>query len=101
MPILNSTQITAAAVAFANDAFVKSGAVANLSTTDVIALMTAIDTAMASTPSAFAAAHSGSANVGAGFGAAASAAVPTSTSVQQSIGLYYWAAQIKLSLLGG
>lgn len=94
MAILNATQIAAAARAFAQSQFVVPNNVANLSLTDIITAITAIDTAMASTPSAFATAHSGSANVGAAFGAAVSAAVPTSTSAQQGVLLIFWVQQV-------
>ncbi len=94
MAILNATQIAAAAVAFAQHSFVIPNQTANLSLTDIQAGITAIDTAMAQTPAAFATAHSGSANVGAGFGAAVAAAVPASTVAQQSAMLIFWTQQV-------
>ena len=94
MSILNSTQIAAAAVAFANSQFVKANATANLNLTQIQAGITAIDNTMASTPGAFATAYSGSANVGAAFGAAVAAAVPGSTTSQQGTMLIFWVSQV-------
>jgi len=93
VPILTSAQIAAAAQAFANTVFVLPKVTANLSTTQIIAGITAIDTAMASTPSSFGSTYSGSVNVGSAFGAAVSSAVPGSTSAQQSLMLIFWCQQ--------
>lgn len=94
MAILTPTQITAAARAFAQTVFVVPGVTANLSLDQIVLGITAIDTAMASTPSAFATAHAASANVGAGFGAAVATAVPTSTVAQQGVMLIFWVQQV-------
>jgi len=101
MPILNATQIAAAARNFANVEFVLAGAVANLALDQIEAAVTAIDTAMADSPATFAAlltgTYSGNANVGSVFGSLVAAAVPGSTENQQGAMLIYWIQQV----LGG
>jgi hypothetical protein len=94
MSILNSTQIAAAARAFAQEMFVIPGLVANLNLTQIEAGITAIDNVMSDSPSAFATAFSGSANVGSAFGAAVSSAVPGSTTTQQGVMLIFWVQQV-------
>jgi hypothetical protein len=98
MSILTTAQITAAAAAFANQQFVAPKVTANLSTTQIIAGITAIDTAMASTVASYSATYGPSglnvANTASGFGAAVSAAVPGSTSEQQGIMLLFWTAAL-------
>jgi hypothetical protein len=94
MPILNPTQIQAAAVAFAKTVFVIPNVTANLSTTQIIAGITAIDTLMSSTPTAFASTYSASVNVGSSFGDAVSTAVPGSTTAQQGLMLIFWLQQV-------
>ena len=94
MPILNSTQIAAAAQAFAQHSFVVPNVTANLSVTQIIAGITAIDTLMSSTPASAASTYSGQVNVGSMFGAAVAAAVPGSTSGQQGLMLIFWCSQV-------
>ena len=94
MSILNSTQIAAAAAAFAKAVFVTPGVTANLSTTQIIAGITAIDAVMSSSPASFASTYSGSPNVGSGFGAAVAAVVPGSTTAQQGLMLIFWCQQV-------
>jgi hypothetical protein len=94
MPILTAPQILAAAQAFSQVMFVGPNATANLSLTQIQAGITAIDTVMSDTPSAFATAFSGSVNVGSAFGAAVAAAVPGSTSAQQGTMLIFWISQV-------
>lgn len=94
MPILTTPQIVAAAQAFAQKMFVVPGVVANLSTTQIQAGITAIDTVMSMTPAVFASTYGAQANVGSAFGAAVSAAVPGSTSAQQGVMLIFWVQQV-------
>ena len=98
MSILTSAQIVAAAQAFAQQQFVAPNVTANLSSTQIIAGITTIDTLMADTPAAFAAlctgTYSSQPNLGSVFGAAVSAAVPGSTSEQQGIMLLFWTAAL-------
>ena len=93
MAILTTAQIAAAATNFARTVFVSPNVTANLNTTQIIAGITAIDTAMASTPSSFASTYSGAANVGAALGAAVAAAVPAATTQQMSLMLIFWTQQ--------
>ena len=98
MAILTTAQIATAAQAFAKQQFVTPNTTANLSTTQIITGITAIDTLMADTPATFAAlctgTYSSQPNVGSVFGAAVSAAVPASTSEQQGIMLLFWVAAL-------
>lgn len=98
MPILTAAQITAAAQAFAQKVFVSPNVTANLSVTQIIAGITAIDTVMSDTPAAFNTSFgtggTNSANVGASFGAAVAAVVPGSTVAQQGTMLIFWVAQV-------
>jgi hypothetical protein len=94
VPILNSTQIAAAAKAFANSVFVIPNVTANLNLTQIIAGITAIDTVMSSTPASFAGTYSASANVGSSFGTAVATAVPGSTTAQQGLMLIFWLQQV-------
>jgi hypothetical protein len=97
MSILTPTQIQTASQAFATY-WNGLGNVANLSTTQIAAGITAIDTLMADTPAAVAtllgSTYSGQPNLGSVFGAAVSAAVPGSTSQQQAFMLTFWLKQL-------
>jgi hypothetical protein len=94
MSILTAPQIAAAAAAFANSAFVAPNLTANLSMTQIIAGITAIDNLMAGTVAAFATAGSGAANAASVFGVVVAAAVPASTSQQQGGMLIFWLQQL-------
>jgi hypothetical protein len=94
MPILTANQITAAAQAFAQAVFVIPKVTATLSTTQIIAGITAIDTVMSSTPSSFGTTYTASANVGAALGAAVTAAVPGISTTLAGLMLIFWTKQI-------
>jgi hypothetical protein len=96
MPILNSTQIAAAARNCANVLFVIPGATAILNLTQLITAVTACDTAMSLTPAAFASTYSSAGNVAAGLGTAIFASVSGITQAQAAVVLESWTQQAAL-----
>jgi hypothetical protein len=93
VPILTSAQIFAAAQQFAQQAFVTPNVTANLSMTQIQAGITAIDTAMSLTPSAYASTYSGLPNTASGLGSAVLTAVPAATDAQAGLMLVLWTEQ--------